>query len=221
MLYSGTLFIYFTYSSLYPVFWLSDVNSWLIGKVPDAGKDWGQKEKKASEDEMFGWNHWCNGDELGQTLGDGEAQAGLACCSPRGRKESDMTGLLNNNEFVPTHPCLWVAMVQASKEITRWHYGCNFRLVLALLRTWVFWVVSDLDATRRSQNNVCRQLVTAILLFIKPDNWLLDYTSRVSFRLILLKTNEIYFVYLDSSCHFQLLLLGSVAQKWQTEGLRF
>ena len=73
--------------------------------------------------------------------------------------------------------------------------------------------MSDLDATRRSQNNVCRQLVTAILLFIKPDNWLLDYTSRVSFRLILLKRNEIYFVYLDSSCHFQLLLLGSVAQK--------
>ena len=36
-----------------PVFWSSDVNSWLIGKVPDAGKDWGQ-EKSASEDEMAG-----------------------------------------------------------------------------------------------------------------------------------------------------------------------
>ena len=37
-----------------PVFLSSDVNSWLIGKVPDAGKNWGQKEKRASEDEMAG-----------------------------------------------------------------------------------------------------------------------------------------------------------------------
>ena len=40
-----------------PVFWSSDVNRQLIGKLPDAGKDWGQKEKKASEDEMAGWHH--------------------------------------------------------------------------------------------------------------------------------------------------------------------
>ena len=40
-----------------PVFWSSDGNSWLIGKVSDAGKDWGQKEKRASEDEMAGWHH--------------------------------------------------------------------------------------------------------------------------------------------------------------------
>ena len=39
------------------VFWSSDANSWLIGKVPDAGKDWGQKEKRASEDEMAGWTY--------------------------------------------------------------------------------------------------------------------------------------------------------------------
>ena len=40
-----------------PVFWSSDVNRQLIGKVPDAGKDQGQKEKRASEDEMAGWHH--------------------------------------------------------------------------------------------------------------------------------------------------------------------
>ena len=49
-----------------PVFWSSDVNRWLIGKVPDAGKDWRQ-EKRASEDEMAGKHHWCNEHELGQT----------------------------------------------------------------------------------------------------------------------------------------------------------
>ena len=76
-----------------PVFWSSDVNSWLIAKVPDAGKDWGQKEKRASEDEMTGWNHHSNGHKFGQTLG----QRGLVCCGPWGCKESDMTGWVNNN----------------------------------------------------------------------------------------------------------------------------
>ena len=53
-----------------PVFRSSDSNRWLIGKVPDAGKDWGQK-KRASEDEMAGWHHQCK-HELGKTLRDGE-----------------------------------------------------------------------------------------------------------------------------------------------------
>ena len=55
-----------------PVFWSSDANRRLIGKVPNAGKDEGQKEKRASEDEMAGWHHRCNEHELGQTLGDSE-----------------------------------------------------------------------------------------------------------------------------------------------------
>ena len=80
-----------------PVFWSFDVKSWLIGKVPDAGKDWGQKHKRASEDEMAGWDHWCNGHELGQTLGGGEGQGGLVCCSPWGHKELDTIGWLNNS----------------------------------------------------------------------------------------------------------------------------
>ena len=74
-----------------PVLWSSDANSQLIGKVPDSGKDQGQKEKRASELEMAGWHHQCNGHELGQTLGDGEGQRCLVCCSPGGHKESDMT----------------------------------------------------------------------------------------------------------------------------------
>ena len=51
-----------------------------LEKSPVAKKDWGQKEKRASEDEMAGWHHQCNGHELGQTSGDGEGQGGLACC---------------------------------------------------------------------------------------------------------------------------------------------
>ena len=80
-----------------PVFWSPDANSWLIGKVPGAGKFWGQKEKRVSEDEMAGWHHWCNGHELGQTLGDDEGQGGLMCCSPWACKELDTTRWLNSN----------------------------------------------------------------------------------------------------------------------------
>ena len=55
-----------------PVFWSSDAKSWLIGKDPDAGKDWGQEEKGVTENEMVGWHHGSNGHEFEQTLGDGE-----------------------------------------------------------------------------------------------------------------------------------------------------
>ena len=46
-----------------PIPWPPHVKSWLIGKDPDAGKDWGQKEKGTTEDEMAGWHHWLNGHE--------------------------------------------------------------------------------------------------------------------------------------------------------------
>ena len=78
-----------------PVFWSSDAKSQLIGKHPDAGKDLGQKEKRASEDEMAERHHRCNEHELGETLGDGEGQGGLAYCSPWDHKESNKTGRLN------------------------------------------------------------------------------------------------------------------------------
>ena len=74
-----------------PVFWLPDANSQLIGRIPHTGKDWGQKEKRVSENEMIAWHHQCNGHEHGQTSGDGEGQGGLEGYRPWGRKESDMT----------------------------------------------------------------------------------------------------------------------------------
>ena len=78
-----------------PILWPPDAKSRLIGKDPDAGKDWGQ-EKGVTEDEMVGWHHWLNGHEFEQTLGDGEGQGSMACCSPWGRKESNTTEWLNN-----------------------------------------------------------------------------------------------------------------------------
>ena len=49
------------------------------------------KGKGMTEDEMVGWHHHLNGHESEQTLGDGEGQGSLACCSPWGCKESDTT----------------------------------------------------------------------------------------------------------------------------------
>ena len=60
-----------------PVFWLPDASSQLIGKAPDAGKDWGQKEKRVSEDEMTSWQPQCYGHENEQDSVDGEGQGGL------------------------------------------------------------------------------------------------------------------------------------------------
>ena len=78
-----------------PVLWPTDVKSWLIAKVPDAGKDRGQEEKGAREDEMVGWRHHLGGREFEQTPRAREGQGSLECCSPWGLKESDTTKRLN------------------------------------------------------------------------------------------------------------------------------
>ena len=82
-----------------PIFWPPDEKSWLIWKDPDAGKDWGQKEKGMTEDEMVGWHHRLNGHRFGWTLGVVDGHGGLACCSSWSRKESDTTEQLNWTEL--------------------------------------------------------------------------------------------------------------------------
>ena len=74
-----------------PILWPPDAKSWLIGKDPDVGKDWGQEEKGTTEDEMVGWHHWLNGHEFRWTPGASDGEGGLVCCSSCGRKEFDMT----------------------------------------------------------------------------------------------------------------------------------
>ena len=60
----------------------------MLGKLKAGGE-------RTTEDEMVRWHHWLNGQEFEQTLGVGDGQGGLVCCSPWGCKESDMTGELN------------------------------------------------------------------------------------------------------------------------------
>ena len=74
-----------------PVLWPPDAKNWLIGKNPDAGKDWRWEEKGMTEGVMVGWHHWLSGHEFEQALGDGGGQGSLACCSPWSHKELDTT----------------------------------------------------------------------------------------------------------------------------------
>ena len=74
-----------------PILWPPDAKNWLTGKDPDAGKDRRHEEKGMTEDEMVGWHHQHNGHEFEQALRAGDGQRSLACCSPWGLKESDMT----------------------------------------------------------------------------------------------------------------------------------
>ena len=79
-----------------PILWLPDGKSWLIGKDPDAGKDWRQKGTTGWDDWMASQNQWtwvwANWEIVG-------GQGNLACCCPWGRKESDTTERLNNNRL--------------------------------------------------------------------------------------------------------------------------
>ena len=78
-----------------PVLWPPHAKSWLIGKVSNAGRDWGQEEKGTTEDEMAGWHHRLDGRESEWTPGVGDGQGGLSCCDSWGREESDTTERLN------------------------------------------------------------------------------------------------------------------------------
>ena len=82
-----------------PILWLPHAKSWLIGKDPDAGRDWRREEKGTTEDEMAGWHHWLDGHEFGWTLGVGDGQGGLVCWDSWGHKESDPTERLNWTEL--------------------------------------------------------------------------------------------------------------------------
>ena len=100
-----------------PILWLHDGKNWLIGKDPEAEKDWRQEEKGTTENQMTGWFHRLNGYELEQAPGDGEGQESLACCSPWGCKESDMAEQLNGTDWLKEH---YMDRKNVDKSNLRW-----------------------------------------------------------------------------------------------------
>jgi len=82
------------------VLWPPHSKNWLIGKVSDAGRDWGQEEKGMTEDEMAGWHHWLDGHEFEWSPGVGDGWESLACCNSWGCNELDMREGLNWTENI-------------------------------------------------------------------------------------------------------------------------
>ena len=122
-----------------PILGPPHAKSWLIGKDPDAGRDWGQEEKGTTEDEMAGWHHQLEGHEFEWTPGVGDGQGGLACCNSWGREESDMTERLNwtelkgllEQEALKTHFKRWLIIITNIKQQT----GINQFLVYCYSHT--------------------------------------------------------------------------------------
>ena len=85
-----------------PILWPPNGKSWLIGKDPDAGRDWWQEEKGTTEDEMAGWHHRLDG--------------GLACCDSWGRKESDTTERPNWTEKLTRSLCFPNVLIRKKKN---------------------------------------------------------------------------------------------------------
>ena len=106
-----------------PILSPPDEKNWVLREDPDAGKDWRREVKRMTEDEMVGWHHWLKGHEFEEALGVGDGQGGLACCSPWGRKELDMTERLNWTDskyaflILYTCPCSYLERKRA--------YGCK------------------------------------------------------------------------------------------------
>ena len=132
-----------------PMLWPPDAKTGFTGKDPDGGKDWGQEEKGVIEDEMIERHHLLNGYEFEQTQGDSEGQGSLACYSPWGHKESDMTKRLNNSKlaWIDSHsiqisnPCFKVQKWLTFKHTEFIHIKMvNLRLYLSSLKIKGLWL---------------------------------------------------------------------------------
>ena len=103
-----------------PVLWSPDSKNWFIGKDPDAGKDWRQKEKGMTEDEMAGRHHRLSEHEFVQAPGDGDGQGSLTCYSPWSRNELDTTEWRNNNNSNPREVPSWMCFYLHQFPLYHW-----------------------------------------------------------------------------------------------------
>ena len=129
-----------------PVLWPPDAKNWLIGKDPDADKDWRQEEKVATEDEMLGWHHWFNGHEFEQT-------GKLRMLQFLERKELDMTESLNNNN----------KSIEWIKPPSPQRYVFQFRLSSLYFSMYLFYIYRN---KIRIPNSPTVKLTVRINLYI-------------------------------------------------------
>ena len=125
--------------------------SQLIGKDPDTGKDWRHVEKGKTEDEMVGWHHLLNGHEFEQALGIGDVRGSLACCSPWGRKESDMTEWLNNHR----KPQSSYGTNITNKNAWAILHNCKYSVLLTQIHTaFLVWIKKLIEVVMLLKSNI-------------------------------------------------------------------
>jgi len=113
-----------------PTFWPPDVKNWLLGKDPNTGKDWRQKEQGMTEDEVVRWHHRLDEEELEWAPAVDDGQGGLACCSPWGCKSQ--TWLSDWTDWP------W------SYTQSYYYFHCSKRMSL----TWLSYLQGSLDFRR-------------------------------------------------------------------------
>ena len=133
-----------------PILWPPDVKNWLIGKDPDAGKDWGQEEKGTTEDEVVGRHHQLNGHEFEQTPGDSEGQGSLAATvhgvTKSRTQQSDWT-TTTSPQFVfrlshwYSDPCNLLCMTHKSKR--KFKLSMETELTIPSIRPRSFPSITD------------------------------------------------------------------------------
>ena len=107
-----------------------------LEKIEDAGKDW--RQKGTTEDEMVGWHHQLDGHEFAQASGI-DGQGSLVCCSPWGRKESDMTEELNWTDN--HHDFRYVLQIQKKHWSNIWlNVSCGFLQIGFYIFVTSLWV---------------------------------------------------------------------------------
>ena len=121
-----------------PILWPTS-KSWLTGKDPDAGKDWGQEDKGVTEDEVDGWCHQFSGHEFEQTLGDSNGHGSLLCYSPWGRRVRQD----------------WITEQQNGGIV--WEYWCNkyYLYYDDSMSLWIWKDVFIFYVKRTTKNDVC------------------------------------------------------------------
>ena len=134
-----------------PILWLPNVKSWLIGKDPDAGKDWRQEEKGTIEDEVVEWHHWLNRYEFEHTLGVGEGQESLVCCSPWCRKELDMTERLNSNN----KSVIWKKKKRVEDDLIVQLLGSEAYTFNMIIKPWLYWIFVRSPDNKIKPGRVC------------------------------------------------------------------
>ena len=133
-----------------------DVKNWLIGKDPDAGKDWGWEEKGTAEDDRVVWHHWLYGHECWVTPGVGDGQGSLAYCSLWGHKESDVTEWLNwTNKKLTVNRSLkflnvavnWPPVAHILSHIESLRKNKYWKLIISLKILWILIIQNYLIIT--------------------------------------------------------------------------